>query len=116
MHAKYLFTVSIQVARVSPSLNMSSEIGHGSKWSSQFSIPVFSRRTMENLNKGEIKRSTRVEIINTIALQMWNHTQYPTSQEYTGVLRTLVEKHPVLKDKFGNGIVSCLILYIYTVY
>ena len=61
---------------------------------------------MEHLSKGEIKRSTRVEIVNTIALQMWSHTHYPTSQEYTGVLRALVAKYPVLKEKFGNGIVS----------
>ena len=38
-------------------------------------------------------------------VQMWCHTHYPTSEEYTGVLRLLVDKYSVLKDKFGNGIV-----------
>ena len=85
---------------------MSTEVAHGSKWYSQFSVPDFSKRTMENLSKGEIKRSVGSEIVTAIGIQMWSHTHYPTSQEYTGVLRMLVEKYPVLKDKFGNGIVS----------
>ena len=106
-----MHSLTLQADKVSSSPNLTSEVVHGSsKWSTQFSIPAFSRRTTENLSKGEIKRSTRVEIVNTIALQMWNHTHYPTSQEYTGVLRTLVAKYPVLKDKFGNGIVS--VVYI----
>ena len=73
-------------------------IRSGSTWLSQFSLPEFSRKTMETLKKGEIKRSTRVEIVHAIALQMWCHTHYPTSEEYTGVLRLLVDKYPVLRD------------------
>ena len=84
----------------------SNEHSCGSQWLSQFNIPEFSRKTMNNLSKGEIKRSTRVEIINSIAIQMWSYTHYPSSHEYTSVLYSLVEKYPVLKDKFGNGIVS----------
>ena len=68
--------------------------------------------------KGEILKGTRTEIVNAIALQMWCHTQYPTSGKYTGALRMLVDKYPVLKDKFGNGIVSIVIhseAYVYRI-
>ena len=64
---------------------------------------------MQNIKKGEILKGTRTEIVNAIALQMWYHTQYPTTGEYNGALRMLVDKYPVLQDKFGNGIVSTVI-------
>ena len=80
----------------------------GSNWFSKFFIPKFSRKTMQNI-KGEILKGTRTDIVNAIALQMWCHTQYPTPSEYNGALRMLVDKYPVLQDKFGNGIVSTVI-------
>ena len=47
----------------------------------------------------------RKEIISTIALQMYQYTTYPTSEEYTTVCRRLVVKYPFLEDTIGNGIV-----------
>ena len=63
---------------------------------------------MQNI-KNEILKDTRTEIVNAIALQVWCHTLYPTTGEYNGALRMLVDKYPVLQDKFGNGIVSTVI-------
>ena len=41
-----------------------------------------------------------------IAMGMWQMTTNPTSEEYTSVCRTLVQRYPILKDTHGNGFVS----------
>jgi len=53
-----------------------------------------------------LKRAYRIEIINSIALKMLEHTMHPTSEEYTAVCRLLTDRYPFLKDTAGNGHVS----------
>ena len=77
-----------------------------SDWLRSFSIPQFSRHCMEDIQSKEVKKSTRTEIIHTIAQLVWMQTNFPTSTEYTEVCRKLVSCHPVLKDAIGNEIVS----------
>ena len=61
---------------------------------------------MERLARNELSDGMRVEIISSIALQMYQHTTYPTSEEYTTVCKLLIEKYPILQDSCGNGYVS----------
>jgi len=71
-----------------------------------FRIPHFSKKTEESIKKSEITKGVRSDIIASIAWEMWRYTQYPTSEEYTGVCKLLIQEHPVLKDTIGNGFVS----------
>lgn len=83
-----------------------------STWLHTFKIPEsFSRATMEAMERGVIKKGARTDIINMVAFKVFEHTSRPTSEEYTTVCRMLIVKHPVLKDKVGNGYVSSHILY-----
>lgn len=66
---------------------------------------------MEAMERGVIKKGARTDIINMVAFKVFEHTSRPTSEEYTTVCRMLIVKHPVLKDKVGNGYVSSHILY-----
>ena len=61
---------------------------------------------MEDITNGDIKRRTRTEIIQTLGQNMWAHTSYPSSHEYTEVCRKLVTTYPILRDAIGNGFVS----------
>ena len=61
---------------------------------------------MKTLSEEMITEKARVEIISAIAIQVHQHTEYPTSEEYTGVCRKLIQRYPFVKDKVGNGIVS----------
>ena len=88
-----------------PSFHNSSE---SEKWLKAFQVPDrFSRATTELMKQEIIIDKVRREIVHSIALQMYQHTTYPTSEEYTTVCRRLVEKYPFLKDTVGNGIVCC---------
>ena len=78
-----------------------------SSWLGSFKIPEkFSKVTMKLLSEEVITDKARVEIVAAIALQAYQHTTYPTSEEYTTMCRKLIERYPFLKDKVGNGIVS----------
>ena len=70
----------------------------------------FSRATMERLKSNEITDSARNEIISAIAIPLYQLTTYPTSDEYTSICKSLIEKYPVLKDSCGNGYVSLLLI------
>ena len=61
---------------------------------------------MKMLSEEMITEKARVEINSAIAIQVHQHTEYPTSEEYTGVCRKLIQRYPFVKDKVGNGIVS----------
>ncbi|XP_065893394.1 sterile alpha motif domain-containing protein 3-like, partial [Dysidea avara] len=74
-----------------------------SDWHSKFKIPQFSRKTCESIEKSQIVKGVRTEIITTIAWEIWQFTQYPTSEDYTTVCKMLVQTHPILKDTIGNG-------------
>jgi len=74
-----------------------------------FAIPRFSTKTEKSIQKGEITKGTRQEIIVSLGWEVWKHTQFPTSEEYNGICQSLVQKHPVLKDTIGNGYVSLIL-------
>ena len=90
-----------------------------STWLPSFEIPEkFSRTTMEALTTGIVSKRARSEIVNVVAHKVLEHTERPTSEEYTTVSRMLINKHPKLKDTIGNGYVSshicyCLVVRIY---
>ena len=61
---------------------------------------------MATLSEETITEKARVEMIIALAIQAHQHTDYPTSEEYTTACRKLIERYPFLKDEVGNGIVS----------
>ena len=78
-----------------------------SSWIGSFRIPEkFLTVTMKVLSEEMITDKARVEIVAAIALQAYQHSTYPTSEEYTTMCTKLIERYPFLKDKVGNGIVS----------
>ena len=81
-------------------------IGSGSQWSSAFHLPQFSTKTMQSLEAQKITKGMRTEIVTALAFEIWNHTQYPSGEEYNLVCSTLVKKYPFLKDTIGSGCVS----------
>ena len=66
----------------------------------------FSKRVVRAMSDGIITKTVRSEIITVIALGMWQITTHPTSEEYTRICRTLVQRFSVLKDTHGNGYVK----------
>lgn len=86
---------------------MSAITSTSSTWVHTFKLPErFSRVTTEALENGGITKKMRIEIVNMIAFKMLEHTDMPTSEEYSAVSRMLITKHPALKDSIGNGYVS----------
>ena len=62
-------------------------------WIGSFKIPEkFSRATMKVLSEEIITDKARIEIISAIALQAYQHTTYPTSEEYNTMCRMLIER------------------------
>ena len=80
--------------------------GGNSNWSSNFHLPQFSTKTMQSLEAQKMSKEMRIEIVTALALEIWNHTQYPSGIEYNAVCSMLVNKYPFLKDTIGNGYVS----------
>lgn len=68
---------------------------------------------MERLKNNEITDSARNEIIGAVAIPLYQVTPYPTSDEYTSICKSLIEKYPVLKDSCGNGYVSFYLLLVW---
>ena len=77
-----------------------------SEWLSKFTMPQFSRKTMHSIETAQITAGNQSEIISAIAWEMWKHTEYPKSDEYTKVCKALVQKYPILQDIIGNGYVG----------
>jgi len=77
-----------------------------SGWVANFSLPVFSRKTQESIDNSQVVKGVRSEIITSLAWEIWQHTQYPSSEDYNKICKMLVQKHPILKDTIGNGYVS----------
>ena len=80
-----------------------------SGWLSNFSIPPFSRKTMEALENKNVTAGVRTEVIGVIACEVWRYTQYPKKDEYNWVCQALVNKYPVLKDTIGTPYVSVIV-------
>ena len=61
---------------------------------------------MDSIKAKSITKGVRVEIVTALAFEIWNHTQYPSGEEYNAVCNMLVKEYPILKDTIGNGYVS----------
>jgi len=61
---------------------------------------------MDSINAKSITKGVRIEIVTALAFEIWNHTQYPSGEEYNAVCTKLVKEYPILKDTIGNGYVS----------
>ena len=79
-----------------------------SAWLSNFSIPPFSCKTMEALEKN-VTAGVRTEVIDVIEYEVWRYTQCPNKDEYNWVCQALVNKYPVLKDTIGTPYVSMIV-------
>ena len=79
-----------------------------SEWLSTFTLPRFSRKTSDSIRNAQVTTGIRSDIVSAIAWAMWEHTEYPKSEDYTKVCKVLVQKYPILKDTIGNGYVSDL--------
>lgn len=80
--------------------------GRSTQWSNNFHLPQFSTKTRESLEAQKMSKGMRTEIVTALAFEIWNHTQYPSGDEYNTVCSMLVQKYPFLKDTIGNGYVS----------
>ena len=87
--------------------------GRSSQWLSNFCLPQFSTKTMQSLEAQKISKGMRIEMVTALAFEIWNHTQYPTGDEYNSVCSILVNKYPFLKDTIGNGYVSVYDISVY---
>ena len=93
--------------QVIPAATPKGPIVYGSSFLSDFEVPKkYSKRTMEAIESGELTKSVRIDIINVLALKVFQYTSNPTSEEYTSVCIRLITAYPVLKDTIGNGYVS----------
>ena len=77
-----------------------------SGWSSSFTVPDFSCKAMEALEKKEVTKGVRSEIVNVVAYEIWRYTQFPKSEDYNSVCLAVVNKYPILKDTIGTPFVS----------
>ena len=57
----------------------------------------YSKRTMEAIESGELTKSVRIDIINVLALKVFQYTSNPTSEEYTSVCIRLITAYRVLR-------------------
>ena len=67
---------------------------------------MFSRKTTQALEKFEITKSIRCEVVSMTAYEIWRHTQVLRSDEYNTVCSAVVNAYPVLKDTIGTPYVS----------
>ena len=84
-----------------------------SQWLSTFQLPKFSTKTTKSLEAKQISKGMRIEIVAALAFEIWNHTQYPSGDEYNAVCTMLVNKYTFLKDTIGNGYVSNHCIHTY---
>ena len=63
---------------------------------------------MHAIEAKKVTRSVRIEVVTSLAYQLYSCTTYPSSEDYSNVCHQLVTKYPVLKDTIGNGIVSVI--------
>ena len=77
-----------------------------SNWLCNFHLPQFTAKTMQSLEAQKMSKGMRIEMVTALAFEIWNHTQYPSGDEYNAVCSMLVNKYPFLKDTIGNGYVS----------
>lgn len=83
------------------------DINAGSSWLRSFLFPdKFSPRTMDSISTGIVVSSSKSEIMSTLAMCIFQHTTYPTSDEYNAVCRQLFQKYPSLRDESTSGYVS----------
>ena len=83
------------------------------QWLQSFQLPQFSTKTMDSIKAKSITKGVRVEIVTALAFEIWNHTQYPSADEYNAVCTMLVKEYPILKDTIGNGYVSlCMFSFL----
>jgi len=78
-------------------------------WLLNFTLPQFSAKTEKSIQRGEVTKGVRSEVIAALAWEVWRHTQYPTFEEYNEICQSLVRKHPILRDTIGNGYVSLFV-------
>ena len=67
---------------------------------------VFSRATIEYMEKKVITKSVRTEVGEMLSHRVLAVTEYPTPEEYTVICRALITKYPILADSCGSGYVS----------
>jgi len=58
---------------------------------------------MESIEAKSITKGTRIDSVTALPYEVWNHTQYPSSN---AVCAMLVNEYPILKDIIGNVYVS----------
>lgn len=66
-----------------------------SSWVDNFSPLVFSRKTQESIDNCQVVKGVRSEIVTSLAWEIWQHTQYPSSEDYNKICKILVQKYPI---------------------
>lgn len=73
-----------------------------SGWLSNFSIPPFSRKTMEALENKNVTAGVRTEVIGVIAYEVWRYTQYLRKMNTTGFAKLLSTSTLCLRTLLGH--------------
>ena len=72
------------------------------QWLQSFQLLQFSIKTMDSIKAKSITKGVRVEFVTALAFEIWNHTKYPSGEEYNAVCTMLAKEYPILKDTIGN--------------
>lgn len=84
-----------------------------SVWLHKFTIPKrFSKKTIQAMERGVITKAVRIEIINSVAIQVLQHTTNPTPEEYTEVCVKLIETYGLWNIEGYYWKWLCKLLYI----
>ena len=76
-------------------------------WADTLVLPTrFSARTTTAIETGVLTRSSRIEIVDSLATLMLLHTSRPTPHDLDIISHRLIEKFPTLRDALDKGYVS----------
>ena len=89
-----MHTLSLQIKNGAVQMNEDAN----PDWLLRFKIPQFLKRTSESIQRAQISKGVRTEIVSCIAWEIWQSTQFPSSEDYSAVCKMLVQKHPILRD------------------
>jgi len=70
-----------------------------SNWTSKYSALQFPRKPEDSRLNSQTTESTRTEITAVMTLEVWKHTQCPTTDDYNATCKLLAEKRSALNNR-----------------
>ena len=63
-------------------------------WCNDLDLPRFSRSTQLAIDRSQITKNATIEVISALLQEIWIHTEYPKSAEYTHLCKKLIRNYP----------------------